>query len=76
LPIAAQHFSTQPAASPATAFFIPDRFPSSASEMIHGIHPAFLVLGSLTVFSTFIFGDLKKSDGDSVSQLSAFHSAE
>jgi len=55
-------------ASLATAFFIPDRFHSSAPEMIHGIHRAFLVLGALTVVSAVIFGELKSDDGDSVSQ--------
>jgi hypothetical protein len=55
-------------ASLATAFFIPDRFHSSAPEMIHGIHRAFLVLGALTVLSTIIFADLKRGDGDSVSR--------
>jgi hypothetical protein len=30
----------------------------------------------LTVLSTLIFSDLKKGDGDSVSQHSVFHSAE
>jgi len=55
-------------ASLATAFFIPDRFHSSAPEMIHGIHQAFLVLGALTIVSTLIFGDLKSGDGDNVSQ--------
>ena len=55
-------------ASLATAFFIPDRFHSSAPEMIHGIHRAFLVLGALTVFSTLIFSELKSGDGDNVSQ--------
>jgi hypothetical protein len=54
-------------ASLATAFFIPDRFHSSAPEMIHGIHRAFLVLGALTVLSTIIFADLRSGDGDSVS---------
>src|SRR5580698_7756185 len=63
-------------ASLATAFFIPDRFHSSAPQMIHGIHLAFLVLGALTVLSTLIFSDLKKGDGDSVSQHSVLHSAE
>jgi EmrB/QacA subfamily drug resistance transporter len=56
------------AASLATAFFIPDRFHTSASEMIHGIHRAFLVLGGLTVLSSLVFHELKKEDGDSVSQ--------
>jgi EmrB/QacA subfamily drug resistance transporter len=55
-------------ASLTTAFFIPDRFHSSAPQMIHGIHRAFLVLGALTVFSTIIFRELKSGDGDSVSQ--------
>jgi EmrB/QacA subfamily drug resistance transporter len=55
------------AASLATAFFIPDRFHSSAPEMIHGIHRAFLVLGGLTVLSSMVFRELKKEDGDTVS---------
>ena len=55
-------------ASLATALFVPDRFHSSAPEMIHGIHEAFLVLGGLTVLSTIIFSGLKSGDGDSVSQ--------
>jgi EmrB/QacA subfamily drug resistance transporter len=62
-------------ASLATAFFIPDRFHSSAQEMIHGIHLAFLVLGAMTVASTLIFADLKKDDGDSVSQHNALQHA-
>jgi EmrB/QacA subfamily drug resistance transporter len=54
-------------ASLATAFFIPDRFHTSAPEMIHGIHHAFLVLGGLTVLSAMVFRELKKEDGDTVS---------
>ena len=56
------------AASLVTAFFIPDRFHTSAPEMIHGIHKTFLVLGGLTVCSALIFSELKKTDGDSVSR--------
>jgi EmrB/QacA subfamily drug resistance transporter len=55
-------------ASLVVALFIPDRFHTSAAEMIQGIHRAFLVLGGLTVLSTAIFWDLKSGDGDSVSQ--------
>jgi len=55
-------------ASLATAFFIPDRFRSSAPEMIHGIHEAFLVLGAMTILSTIIFRELKSDDGAAVSQ--------
>jgi len=55
-------------ASLATAFFIPDRYHTSASEMIHGIHKAFLVLGGMTILSSMVFRELRKEDGDSVSQ--------
>jgi EmrB/QacA subfamily drug resistance transporter len=51
-------------ASLATAFFIPDRFHTSAPEMIHGIHQAFLVLGGLTILSAIVFRELKSEDGD------------
>ncbi len=63
-------------ASLATAFFIPDRFHSSPSEMIHGIHKAFLVLGALTIVSTMIFSELKSGDGDVVSQHKALEHVE
>ena len=58
-------------ASLATAFFIPDRFHTTAPEMIHGIHKAFVCLGALTVVSAFIFYELKDDDGDAVSQRKA-----
>ena len=55
-------------ASLAAAFFIPDRFHSSATEMIRGIHRAFFVLGGLTILSTIVFRKLKSTDGDTVSR--------
>jgi len=55
-------------ASLATAFFIPDHTRSNPSEMIHGIHHAFLALGALTILSSLIFHELKLEDGDSVSR--------
>lgn len=55
-------------ASLVTAFFIPNRFHSNPTEMIHGIHKAFFVLGGLTVLSTIVFRELKSEDGASVSQ--------
>ena len=55
-------------ASLLTAVFIPDRFHTSAPEMIHGIHYAFLVLGAMTVFSTIVFRELKDTDGANTSQ--------
>jgi EmrB/QacA subfamily drug resistance transporter len=62
-------------ASLATAFFIPDRFHSSAPQMIHGVHQAFFVLGGLTVLSTVVFRELKNSDGNTVSQHKDIHAA-
>jgi EmrB/QacA subfamily drug resistance transporter len=55
-------------ASLVTAVFIPNRFHTSAPEMIHGIHKAFLVLGGLTFVSSIVFHELKDDDGDSVSR--------
>jgi EmrB/QacA subfamily drug resistance transporter len=55
-------------ASLVTAFFVPDRHTASAPQFIHGIHRAFLVLGGMTLLSTIVFRELKKGDGDAVSQ--------
>ena len=63
-------------ASLAAAFFIPDRFHSSASEMIQGIHKAFFVLGGLTLISTVIFRGLKSNDGENASQHKELANAE
>jgi hypothetical protein len=54
-------------ASLATAYFIPDRFRSSAPQMIHGIHHAFIWLGILTILSTIVFRELRRGDGNAVS---------
>ncbi len=56
------------AASLTTALFIPDRFSTSAAQMIHGTHEAFVLLGALTVLSAAIFYMLRDNDGASVSQ--------
>jgi hypothetical protein len=56
------------AASLVTAMFIPDRFHSSSGQLIQGIHRAFLVLGGLTILSAAVFAELRKDDGDNVSQ--------
>jgi EmrB/QacA subfamily drug resistance transporter len=58
-------------ASLATAFFIPDRFRSNPSELIHGIHHAFFVLGGFTVLSTIVFRELRSNDGEAVSRRGA-----
>ena len=55
-------------ASLVTAVFIPDCFHSDASQMIHGIHSAFFVLGRITVLSTIVFSELKSVDGENTSR--------
>jgi len=60
-------------ASLVTAFFIPDRHTSSAPQFIHGIHRAFFVLGGMTLLSTIVFRELKRGDGDAVSQRKELH---
>jgi len=55
-------------ASLAAALFIPDRFHSTAPQMIGGIHKAFLLLGGLTVVSTSVFTELKSTDGNAASR--------
>jgi MFS family permease len=55
-------------ASLVAALFIPDRFKSDASQLIHGVHQAFIVLGGITILSTIVFWELKSNDGDNVSQ--------
>ena len=52
----------------AVAFFVPDRSHTTSTEMIRGIHDAFLALGSWTILSTLIFRELRSGDGDTVSQ--------
>jgi EmrB/QacA subfamily drug resistance transporter len=56
------------AASLTTALFIPNRYSSSPSQMIHGTHEAFVLLGALTVLSAAVFSMLKANDGASVSR--------
>jgi EmrB/QacA subfamily drug resistance transporter len=55
------------AASLTAALFLPDRFNSTAPQMIQGIHLAFLTLGAMTLLSTAVFASLRASDGATVS---------
>lgn len=54
-------------ASLLTACFVPDRYHTSPTQMVHGIHGAFLVLGGWTIASSLIFRGLKKDDGNTLS---------
>jgi len=56
-----------------TAFFVPNTPGAPASEIILGIHKAFLLLGGLTVVSTMVFRTLRSGDGADVSQHKAIH---
>ncbi|MBS0365676.1 MAG: DHA2 family efflux MFS transporter permease subunit [Proteobacteria bacterium] len=56
------------AASLVTGLFLPDRFHSTAPQMIHGIHLAFLTMGAATLVSSLVFRNLRDGDGRSVSQ--------
>ncbi|MFZ2086917.1 MAG: DHA2 family efflux MFS transporter permease subunit [Candidatus Sulfotelmatobacter sp.] len=60
-------------ASLVTVFFLPDRYRSNPQQFIHGIHRAFFVLGGMTILSTIVFRELKKGDGDAVSQGTGLH---
>lgn len=51
-----------------TALFVPDQLLANARQMVHGLHLAFLVLGGLTIFSTFVFRELNSGDGNKVSE--------
>ncbi len=56
------------AASLATALFIPDRFHTDPTQMIHGVHKAFVALGLLTILSAAVFRELRPTDGKNVSR--------
>jgi EmrB/QacA subfamily drug resistance transporter len=60
-------------ASLLTVFFLPARSQSNPLEFIGGIHKAFYVLGGMTLLSTIVFCELKKGDGDAVSERRSIH---
>ena len=60
-------------ASLVTAVFIPEHYRSNPTQFIQGIHRAFLVLGGMTLLSTITFRELKRGDGDAVSQRTGLH---
>jgi len=62
-------------ASLVTVFFLPSRS-SSTEQFIHGIHQAFFVLGGMTLLSTIVFCELRRGDGDSVSQGKELHGGQ
>jgi EmrB/QacA subfamily drug resistance transporter len=63
------------AASLVAVFFIPDHVRSNPAQFIQGVHRAFFVLGGMTLVSTIVFFELKRGDGDAVSQRTDLHIA-
>ena len=59
-----------------TAFFLPATAHAREIEIIRGLHHAFLLLGGLTILSTFVFSMLQSGDGDDVSRHKVLHSGE
>jgi len=54
-------------ASLVAAVFIPDRLHSTSTQLIGGIHHAFLLMGAFTALSALGFVELRPTDGESVS---------
>ncbi len=47
--------------------FVPESLRSNPTALIHGVHQAFIVLGLMTMASSIVFMQLKKSDGGTIS---------
>jgi EmrB/QacA subfamily drug resistance transporter len=56
------------AASLVTAFFLPKSDSGNIPQFIQGLHRGFLVLGAMTILSTLVFRELRRGDGDAVTQ--------
>ena len=59
-----------------TAFFLPGTTHANPLAVVRGLHKAFLLLGALTILSTFVFRSLQAGDGDDVARHKAIHSGE
>ena len=55
-------------ASLVTAFFLPNPHSGNVPQFIQGLHRGFLVLGVMTILSTLVFRELRRGDGDAVTQ--------
>ncbi len=55
-------------ASLVAAMFVPDHQHASATQLMSGIHEAFVVLGAATILSATVFSGLKSDDGSAVSR--------
>jgi MFS family permease len=55
------------AAGLTTVLFVPQSVRSNPAEFLHGIHEAFVALGTFTVLSSVLFWRLRSQDGGAVS---------
>ena len=60
-------------ASLIAAFFVPAGAHLEPSAMIHGVQQAFLILGAITILSSVVFMELRKDDGEAISQHDSVH---
>ncbi|MEI9887683.1 MAG: DHA2 family efflux MFS transporter permease subunit [Rhizomicrobium sp.] len=56
-----------------TVFFVPASLRANPTELIGGLHEAFLLLGGFTILSTTVFSRLKRDDGADETQQSDIH---
>jgi EmrB/QacA subfamily drug resistance transporter len=61
------------AAGLATMFFVPPALRNAPTQMIHGLHLAFLALGLFTAISTIVFSRLRPEDGTNETQEKDIH---
>ena len=54
-------------ASLIASLFVPEHLHSDPAAMIHGVHEAFIALGVITIASSIVFMELRKTDGGAVS---------
>jgi EmrB/QacA subfamily drug resistance transporter len=63
-------------ASLVAGFFVQEGVHAESGKMIRGIHDTFLILGGYTILSSIVFRELKKDDGNTVSQHKAVQHVE
>ena len=55
------------------SLFVPQGMHEHSAAIIHGVQQAFLVLGAMTILSSVVFMELRKDDGEAISQHDSTH---